>query len=179
MGRSNCCVHGRCEGLYFISNDDFYVYRFNDPYAEEPEIQLQRDLSYAELTSEDWLYDDEGTMCEEEDVLECFMKCFTEMCPDFERTESGIWLDNSSMVILESSLFYIAVEDNEWSLAVKLLQKEAPYDDADDDGELEDQQEGRYQEYLAGMKTALLKRLPSIGTYAGPQTSGIIRRGEE
>lgn len=178
MGKGNCCVHGRCEGLYFIDKDDFYVYRFNDPYAEESEIRLQRDLSGAELTGGDWFCDEEGTMCEEEDVLECFMESFTEMFPDFERTESDLWLDDSNMVILESSLFYIAVEDNEWSLAVKLLQKEAPYDD-DDGDDLADQQESRYQDYLAGMKTALLNRLPSIGIYTGPWTSGIIRRGDE
>ena len=27
MGRGNCCVFGSHEGLYFIDNDDFHVYR--------------------------------------------------------------------------------------------------------------------------------------------------------
>lgn len=30
---------------------------------------------------------------------------------------------------MESKLFYVAVQDNEWSLAVELIQKEPPYDD--------------------------------------------------
>ena len=175
MGKGNCCVHGAYEGLYYIDNDDYVVYRFNDPYAEEPEVRLQGDLSNKEISGNDWLYDEEGTMCEENDVLECFMEGFAEAFPDFKQPKSNEWLDGCNRIIMESDLFYIAVEDNEWSLAVKLLQKE----DKDDSGdEMEGRQMHLYQKYLEGMKVALLNRLPSIGCYDGPWTSRIIKREE-
>lgn len=62
MGRGNVCVTGSCEGLYYIDNDDFHVYRRNDPYCiEEPETRLLRDVDYLELTSEEWHFDELGT----------------------------------------------------------------------------------------------------------------------
>lgn len=74
---------------------------------------------------------------------------------------------------MESGLFYIAVQDNQWSVAVELIQKEDPYDDR-----LSGLQARHYQRYLDGMKKCLLDRLPSIGTRTGAWTSGLIK-GEE
>lgn len=34
MGRGNVCVTGSCEGLYYIDNDDFHVYRRADDLSE-------------------------------------------------------------------------------------------------------------------------------------------------
>lgn len=87
-------------------------------------------------------------------------------------TEPGFG-GRSRRVILESKLFYIAVEDNEWSLAVELLQKEDPYDD-----HLSGLQGRHYLKYLDGMKRCLLDRLPSIGTRKGAWMSGTITREE-
>ena len=88
--------------------------------------------------------------------------------------KNGSWGPLSRLVILESRLFYIAVEDNEWSLAVELVQKEEPLGDV----WMENLQKRLYQKYLDGMKKALLNRLPSIGTYSGAWTSGRIKREE-
>ena len=135
MGRGNVSVSGRYEGLYYIDNDHFHVYRRDEPGVEYPETQLMGDLSYDELTGIEWLYDEWGTAEEEDDILECFISSFVRMFPSFERPMLDKWLTEpgfggrSRRVILESKLFYIAVEDNEWSLAVELLQKEDPYDD--------------------------------------------------
>ena len=73
---------------------------------------------------------------------------------------------------MESGLFYIAVEDNQWSLAIELIQKEAPYDD-----HLSGLQGLHFRRYLDGMKTCLLERLPSIGIRTGAWTSGVNRPG--
>ena len=135
MGRGNVCVAGPHEGLYYIDNDHFHVYRRDEPGVEYPETRLMGDLSYDELTGNEWLYDEWGTGEEEDDILECFISSFVRMFPSFERPMLDKWLTEpgfggrSRRVILESKLFYIAVEDNEWSLAVELLQKEDPYDD--------------------------------------------------
>ena len=179
MGRGNVSVSGRYEGLYYIDNDHFHVYRRDEPGVEYPETQLMGDLSYDELTGIEWLYDEWGTAEEEDDILECFISSFVRMFPSFKRPMKETWIKNGSWgplsrrVILESKLFYIAVEDNEWSLAVELLQKEDPYDD-----HLSGLQGRHYLKYLDGMKRCLLDRLPSIGTYAGAWTSGIINREE-
>lgn len=180
MGRGNVCVSGSCEGLFYIDNDDFHVYRRDDPYAEYPDTRLMGELDFGELTGGEWYYDEVGTMCEEDDVLECFMEDFCKRFPSFERAEgnewvrNGPWGDYSRRVILESKLFYICVEDNEWSLAVELVQKEEPWGDV----WMENLQKRLYQKYLDGMKKALLNRLPGIGTYSGAWTSGRITREE-
>ena len=44
MGRGNVCVTGSCEGLYYIDNDDFHVYRRADDLSEWPETRLMGEL---------------------------------------------------------------------------------------------------------------------------------------
>ena len=83
MGRGNVCVTGQYEGLYYIDNDHIHVYRKDDPFAEEQEVRLLGELDYAELTGVEWLYDEEGTGNEEDDVLECFMDDFIRSFPSF------------------------------------------------------------------------------------------------
>lgn len=56
----------------------------------------------------------------------------------------------NARAILESRLFYIAVEDNEWSMAIELLQKKDPCDN-----HLLGLQKRYYQRYLNGMKKCL------------------------
>ena len=86
-----------------------------------------RDLDYEELTDGTWLYDDLATELEEEDILECFTANFLQMFPSFKRVRPERWISRSQQAILESPLFYICLEDNEWSLAVELIQKEPPW----------------------------------------------------
>ena len=177
MGRGNVCVTGSYEGLFYIDNDDLRVYRRNDPYAKEEETSLQRDLSCEDFSSGEWLLDEVGSSYEEEDVLECFCAELRKLCPSFQpAANSNVWLGNERRVILENELFYICVEDNEWSLAVELVQKDG-YSDCQS-AWLAGLQKRRYREYLDSMKKALLARLPSIGIRTGAWTSGTITREE-
>ena len=61
MGRGNVCVTGSYEGLFYIDNDDLRVYRRNDPHAKEEKTSLQRDLSYEDLSGDEWLLDEVGS----------------------------------------------------------------------------------------------------------------------
>lgn len=177
MGRGNVCVTGPYEGLFYIDNDDLRVYRRNDPYAKEEETSLQRDLSCEDLSGDEWLLDEIGSSYEEEDVLECFCAELRKLCPSFQpAANSNVWLGNERRVILENELFYICVEDNEWSLAVELVQKDG-YSDCES-AWMAGLQKRRYREYLDSMKKALLARLPSIGIRTGAWTSGTITREE-
>lgn len=172
MGRGNCCVFGSHEGLYFIDNDDFHVYRRIDASSEDcPESRLVRNLDYGELTGGMWIYDELATELEETDIVKCFTEDFLRMFPSFNRVCPERWISSSQRAILESRLFYICLEDNVWSLAVELIQKEAPW------GANYDALQARHcQRYLKGMEKCLLNRLPSIGLYKGAWTSGTLRR---
>lgn len=175
MGRGNVCVTGAYEGLYYIDNDDFHVYRRDDPHSDDEfESRLLKDLSYQELTGGEWYYCESDTAEEEDSILECFVEGFTKLFPTFRQPEPAeLRLKDDGRVLLESKLFYIALEDNEWSLAVKLIQKEDPYDD-----HLSGLQKQHHQRYLEGMKKALLERLPSIGAYSGAWTHKVITKEE-
>lgn len=177
MGRGNVCVTGPYEGLFYIDNDDLRVYRRNDPYAREEETCLQSELSPDDVAGDEWLLDEIGSSYEEEDVLECFCAELRKLCPSFQpAANSNVWLGNERRVILENELFYICVEDNEWSLAVELVQKDG-YSDCES-AWMAGLQKRRYREYLDSMKKALLARLPSIGIRTGAWTSGTITREE-
>jgi hypothetical protein len=170
-------VTGPYEGLFYIDNDDLRVYRRNDPYAKEEETSLQRDLSCEDFSGDEWLLDEIGSSYEEEDVLECFCNEMRKLCPSFKPAASdSVWFDRGRRVILENELFYICIEDNEWSLAVELIQKDG-YSDCQS-AWLSSLQRAKYKRYLESMKTALLTRLPEIGTYTGAWTSGHITREE-
>lgn len=178
MGRGNVCTTGPYEGLFYIDNDDIQVYRRDGSDPDYPETVLARDLDYDEIVGDEWVFDEIGTMVETDDVLECFMDDFVQRFTSFQHGGRNEWIrnggpmDGARRVLLVNKLFYVAVEDNEWSLAVELVQRDDPY------GELSGLQKKHYQKYLDGMKKSLLNRLPSIGCYTGAWTSGRITREE-
>ena len=172
MGRGDCCVFGKYEGLYFIDNDDIHVYcRAGRDTGEPPELRLLRDLDFSSLTDGTWIYHEMPTCAEEEDILSCFMEDFVRMFPSFRRVAPEQWSSRSHWVILENALLYSCLEDNQWSLAVALSQKAPPWGRS-----YEALQARYYRQYLLGIQTCLLNRLPSIGTYTGPWPSGILRK---
>mgnify|MGYP001154405668 FL=1 len=114
-----------------------------------------------DLQQEDW-----------ENSLEQFISDFTQKFKSFSRCDE--WIGGDNRAILENGLFYIAIADNEWSIAIKLIQKEQEYYD----GNLENLQAKHYKTYLDGIRDCLFNQFEELGTYAGPWTSGRIRRGE-
>lgn len=173
MGRGNVCAHGKYEGLYFIDRDYTDVYTALPP--DEDDCCLVKtlgDLSYEELRSGAWAFDEVASGDAVDQVLEGFMESFQKRFPSFERFEDDAW-QGSRRLLLENGLFIIALEDNEWSLAMERLQREDDYQC------LDGLQAHHYQRYLDGMRDALLEQLPSIGIYTGPWTSGRIMREEK
>lgn len=172
MGKGNVCVFGPYEGLYYIDNDDLLVYRpksYDDD--DEGESRLLRSIPYEEL--ENWRYCDIDTEQYQDDVLEEFKAAIRSRFKGF--TTCDKWLGGTQHAILQNGLFYIAIEDNEWSLAVKLLQKEPEWNC---DSWLLNLQKRHYKRYLEGIRDALLEQFESIGTYKGAWTSGTITREE-
>ena len=161
MGRGNVCVFGDSEGLYYVDRDylDFYV-----PIdGEADEGKFLGELSHNDFS--DYEYDEFLSRIYYEDFISDFIYFMTKKFKSFTKTgdEYG--------VILQNDLFEIEIEDNQWSYAVKLIQKEDDYDN-----HLEGLQKKHYKNYLNGMKNVLLELFPTIGSYGGAWTSGRITR---
>lgn len=179
MGRGNVRTFQPYEGLYYVDNDKFHVYRQSDAVSEEPEVRLMGDLDYADLSGGDWYFDDISTSDEWDDIIECLVDGFTKKFPSFvdAREPRGRWIRGNRMyedvqIVMENDLFYIGTEDNQWSMAVMLIQKDDPYCRS-----IEGLQAGHFQRYLDGIRDCLFDRVDELGTYGGAWTSGTIRRG--
>lgn len=165
MGRGNCRVTGDCEGLFYVDNDYLWVYH----HKNEPEdTRLLKDVPYGEM-DKIWLFDEEGTMVQDEDFRECLFAAVRRRFPSFDSCDKWAGWNNELHAVMENRLFYICIEDNEWSLAVELIQR-------DDAGTLHGLQCGLYQRYLDGIRDALFEQFDTLGVYAGPWTSGTIRK---
>jgi hypothetical protein len=159
MGRGNVCVFKEYEGLYYVDRDylDYYV-----PIdGEADEGGFYGDIE--NIDNYEWDYFISQSYYE--DFIYEFVDAFTKRFKSFTKTgkEYG--------TIMESNLFEIEIEDNQWSYAVKLIQKECWYDN-----HLEGLQKKHHENYLKGMKEILLDLFPSIGTYAGAWCHGTITR---
>lgn len=149
MGRGNCCVHGKYEGLFFIDWDNF-----SNEYENEDDGII---TNYKFQKWESSLYE--------------FIADFKEKFKSF--TSCDQWINREEKAILENELFYVVTEDNEWSMAVKLIQKEQDYYKR---GNIENLQAGLYKKYLEGMKNCWFNQFEEIGIYSGAWTSGTIKR---
>ena len=164
MGRGNVCVFGEYEGLYYVDRDYIDCYIANE--ADENGEFEQKMLG--EMSMEDFQnyeYDPVLSGLYYED----FIQEFTSMME--EKFKSFVSTGNDYETVMENNLFEIVIEDNEWSYAVKLVQKEDDYDN-----HLEGLQKKHYQNYLEGIKNILLELFPSIGCYGGAWTHGTITR---
>lgn len=169
MGRGNVCVHNDFEGLYYIDYDDLSVYNKRN---EEDSFVLARELDYEQLTNGDWLYNEFESDIKWQEDKEYIICRLQERFPSFAPCDE--WVSRESHAVLENKLFYIAFEDNEWSIAIELLEKYGPY--GDDYAGIKAK---HYQTYLDGMKEILFELYEELGIYSGAWTSGTIRREKE
>lgn len=170
MGKGNVSVHGPYEAVYYISNSFLHVYREDEPYKEEPEVRLLNDIPCCELDTCRWLFDEEGSMNEEADVLECIVDTLGHRFRSMTPVLGEKWVSRTQRVIMENELFAIAVEDNENSLAVELLQKEVKYDER-----ILSFQKRHFERYRDALRDAMLERVPEISFPTSAWTSGTIR----
>ena len=150
MGRSNICVSGDYEGLFYVDWDNFIVYDEDNQRIDEPELERL-----------EWQF-----------ALDIFKENFTKKYPSFHSCD--IWIDQQDHTILENDTFYITVADNQWSMAIQLLQKNA--DDSDSPSRTRSRQKRFYQNYLNGIKNCLFLQFEELGIYAGPYTHGTIQK---
>ena len=103
MGRGNVCTFGKCEGLYYIDNDDLCVYRPIGGDADD--LKLRRNIPFEDLCL--WEYSDVDTEWWEEDVLEEFKSSIRKKFPSFVPCDK--WVEREKHAILQNQLFYIAL----------------------------------------------------------------------
>lgn len=166
MGRGNVRVHGDYEGLYYVDRDylDCYVSKFADESGDH-EFKILLDMECNDFNNFDYDYPtSEGYY---DDFLQMFISMMKKKFPSFVPT------GNDFGTIMENSLFEIQIEDNEWSYAVELIQKENYWDNC-----LCGLQKRHHQNYLSGMKDILLDIFPEIGCYSGAWTHSVIKRND-
>lgn len=151
MGRGNTCVFGKYEGLYYVDWDNF---------ADQYETEDGEIITDYDLQRDEWEY-----------ALDEFVTDLKEKYHSF--TDCNRWINSSERAVLENSLFYIVVEDNEWSMAVKLIQKEQDYYSS---GNIINLQARHYKNYLEGIKECLFNQFDELGIYGGAWTSGRIKK---
>lgn len=167
MGRGNVRTVGKYEGLYYIDNDDLLAFA-RIWGGGGLEAKLGSNLATTEMDA--FELDEELTRIRLEDIEQEIVSGLMARFPSF--IPCGCWVSKTQRAILENQLFYIAFEDNEWSLAVELMQKEGEYWDATG------LQCRHWQTYLRGIRDTLLELFEHIHIRTGAWTSGTIRRGE-
>lgn len=162
MGRGNIHTCGDYEGLYYIDYDylDYYTSKEADEYGEF-DNKLLADMDADDFN--DYEYDEDLSCWNAEDYINMFISDMTKKFDSFVATGTTYG------TIMENSLFEIKIEDNEWSYAIELIQK--------DDYGISGLQKKHYKQYLDGMKDVLLGMFPEIGCWTGNcWTHGVIKR---
>lgn len=159
-GTGSACLAGPYKELVHIDKDHLKVYRRDDPTGGF-ETRLLSQLTDEELIGEGWAYDEWSSNEEETAILTSFTVHLMGEFHNFERPPKVTWIGphSSRYVLLEDDLFYVAVDEDERSLAVGLFPKERP--SAPDLSEI---QEEHYQRCVESMKKILTRLLPSVRT---------------
>ncbi len=165
MGRGNVCVRGKAEGLFYVDNDFLQAYRLVGCDPDEPEIVSPRE-AYNRRDEAEFTFDETESELLYEDLC---MNLVWEMKARFKSFDQvNKWISRTQRALLENELFYVALEDNEWSIAVELIQKEGAYGD-----ELLGLQLGLYEKYLKAIKQIILDMYGEVGVYDGAWTHRI------
>ena len=169
MGRGNCYVSGAYEGLCYIDNDFLDMYRSRKPDENGVyEMRLLGEIDYGDM--ENWEFDATESSSRWEDFLAEFRVSVRGRFDSFRECDEE--LEHGRHACMENRLFYIAFEDNQWSMAIELIQKEEemglPW--------MENLQKKHFQRYLDGIRDALFEQFDELGVYGGAWTSGRIQR---
>lgn len=166
MGRGNVCTFGVAEGLYYVDYDFLDVYsKLVDEENNVLDFRMRNDVD-----EDGFEYDESESNWNRGEFELLFKIAVKSRFPSFRSVDK--WISITRRAVLENKLFYIAMEDNEWSLAIELIQKGGEYDGEEKVG----LQMGLYRNYLKGIEEILVEMNGEVGTYAGAWTHGTIRK---
>lgn len=135
-----------CKGVYFVCNKDYYVYRDLEDMSDYPATKLLREVNEDETNS--WTYDEEGTMIEQDDILDFLTIEFCNRFPDLKEVrEINCTLKSyDGWLIAKNESFCIGVRETENGLLIELLQ-------------IQDNQEQDCKEYYLAINSILSQRI--------------------
>lgn len=149
MGRGNVCTNGKHEGLFYIDWDNF---------------STEYDDGEGSVTTNDYEWQHEQYEDDKHEIV-------TEFCNKFHSfSKCDKWISSEERAIAENNLFYLVSQDNQWSIAIKLIQKDNDWNN------VEGLQGKHFPTYFEGLKNVLFMFYDELGTYGGAWTSGRIRR---
>ena len=151
MGRGNVRVFNEFEEVYYVPFEEFEEKSYDfekDEYDEESEKEFK-----------DYLYDDF-----KENLYSYFTTKFKSFSKPFEKK----WIGREDFIVAENKLYYLTLCDNEWSIAVKLLQKENSYYE---NYTIDGLQKKHFESYKNGLLKTLFDISSEVYGYNGPWTS--------
>ena len=119
MGKANVHPTGEYEGVYYVDFENLLSYTKKD---DETERKTLKNISPWEMS--DYEFDDVESQMNLENYRATLVDALKKRFPSFKEPVGWYVGIPGKHILLENDLFYIAVEDNEWSEAVELLQKE-------------------------------------------------------
>ena len=169
MGKSNVLPTGEYQGVYYVDFENLLSYTKKD---DETERKTLKNISPWEMS--DYEFDDVESQMNLENYRATLVDALKKRFPSFKEPVGWYVGIPGKHILLENDLFYIAVEDNEWSEAVELLQKEE-----NSVSGYENLQKRHYKNYLKGLCNVLLEQFDEIGTYIeahGGKVSGSVSK---
>ena len=163
MGRGNCCVNGPYEGLWYIDRDFIDVYWSRDT----EDYKLMRDIGYDEFMNCEYSQvESEYNYNDMIDIIRdrMMLKYNSFVATDRWVSDGGSRCDRRAFA--ENELFFIAVEDNQWSYAIELIQKGPE--------SLSGLQKRFYQTYLNSLRDIILDVYGEVSYRTSAWTSGTI-----
>jgi hypothetical protein len=145
MGRGNACVWGDYESIHYVPYTEFENYPYNPDTDESDETK--------EKEFDEYLLDDfiSNISCD-------FVHKFNSFI--LEKTGRA-WIDNETRIIAQNNLYYLAIQDNQWSLAIKLIQKD----------DLESLQKKHFKSYKKALVQILFDYASEVYGYDSAWTS--------
>lgn len=169
MGRGNSCVLGEHEDLFYVDYDYINYYCNKELPDEEPRIGAE--ISIKEI-NEGWEIDTDLSSIKYEEFKYSLTEKMKELIPSLDE-ENNVY-NGDCKILLKDDLFMIGLEDNEWSVAVKILQTEADSWYLD----LSPIQKEYLPYYRYCLMSALFEMYNTLGIYGGAWTSGTIKQCE-
>lgn len=157
---NNVCPSGQCEGVYYIDRHFCDMYK-----GQDGELYVLKNIEANDLPK--YSYDEDESYWQFSYLLSELVVGLKKRFSSFRSVNK--WVSRTRRAILENDLFYLAVEDNEWSFAIELLQKDEDYSS----GTI-GLQTALYKKYLDGIERVLKDLNGEVSTYAGPYCSATL-----
>lgn len=161
MARNNCTVDPG-EGLFYINQKYLNIYhRKDDPTITLPENEIQTEKA------DEYEYDQQLSQNRFDEIKNQFLTAYQKRYKSMKSIDT--WNTKKKRhIMLENDMFYVAFEDNDWSIAVELLYKQKV-------------KSPEYQARIApsfkrSMRNILLTILPEIELRTGSWTSKTITK---